>query len=450
MKTNLLRDAIRIALLTGTATVFAPPVLAQQSETPTELDRVEVTGSRIRQVDMETAAPVLLINRQDIEKQGFNSVADILQNISAVGSPAVSRTSPLASGASVGGSYIDLRNIGPNRTLILVNGHRLGIDTAGLQDVSLIPASMIERVELLKDGASTIYGSDAIAGVINLITRRDFEGIEANAYRSQYSDGDGERDVYDFVMGFAGERGSLTAGVEYTEEDPIWARNRWFAIDRFPVAEGSPARPGGLSGTTQFGRVTVPGLGNRTFRREVPGLDPRDPANYRPLDGTDVSNPAEQSTIYTGIERKSLFLNGHYDITERLAFETDLLYSDRDSFAQNAGFPYQSVNFNTPLLASSHFNPFGQDVQFTRRTWEVPREVRNNLTTFRFTAALRGNFDLADKPWDWDAGVLYNQHDGTQVSTGNLNTLNVRQAVGPSFVNANGVAQCGTAANPIR
>jgi iron complex outermembrane receptor protein len=450
MKTNLLRDAIRIALLTGAATAFAPPVLAQQSEAPTELDRIQVTGSRIRQVDMETSAPVLLIDRENIEKQGFDSVADILQNISAAGSPAVSRTTPLASGPSVGGSYIDLRNLGPNRTLVLVNGKRLGIDVNGLQDVSLIPASMVERVEVLKDGASTIYGSDAIAGVINIITRKNFNGAQANAYFGQYSDGDGQREVYDFVIGAAGERGSVTAGVEYSEQDPVFALDRWFAIDRFPAGKGKAPFPGGLSGVTQFGRVTVPGLGNLTLRREVPGLDPRDPASYRPLNATDASNPAEQSTIYTGIERKSLFVNGRYDLSDNVTFESDLLYSDRDSFAQNAGFPYQSAAFDTPMLASSYFNPFGQDVQFTRRGWEVPRQVRNNLTTFRFTAALSGVFEIGESYWDWDAGYLFNQGKGTQISIGNLNTAAVRQAVGPSFLNADGVVQCGTAANPIQ
>src|SRR3546814_89222 len=114
MKLGLLPAGIAVALVPALAGAqeVAP------SQDPTTLDRIEVTGSRIRQVDMETAAPVLQITRDDIEQQGFNSVADILQNISAAGSPAISRTSPLSSGEAVGGSYIDLRNLGANRTLI--------------------------------------------------------------------------------------------------------------------------------------------------------------------------------------------------------------------------------------------------------------------------------------------------------------------------------------------
>lgn len=479
MKTTHLRDAIRCALLGGAAAAIAGPALAQDvAQTPatpetTELDRIEVTGSRIRQVDTETAAPVLSISREDIEKQGFNSVADILQNIPSTGSPAISRTSPLSSGEAVGGTYIDLRNLGANRTLILVNGKRLGITNDGLQDVASIPAAMVERIEVLKDGASTIYGSDAIAGVINIITRKNFEGAQANAYLGQYGQGDGMRQQYDFVMGFTGDRGSLTAGVEYTKEDPVWARDRWFAISRFPNGEKSPPRPGGLSGTTQFGRFSYdtgqvdadgdPIFATRTLRRETPGLDPRDFDNYR-APGSDASNPAEQSTVYSGIERKSLFLNGRLDLTDDIAFETDILYTDRESFAQNAGYPYQSAAFGTPMSIDSYFNPVGnqaaaegnlppgvapQDIDFVRRGWEVPRQVQNNLTTFRFTGTFTGAFQVGERYWDWNAGYLYNQNKGTQISTGNLNTQAVALAVGPSFLNAQGVVQCGTPTNPI-
>lgn len=474
-KSNTLRDAVVLALVVG-AGGTATEAFAQDSGTPTNLDRIEVTGSRIRQVDTETAQPVLLISRDQIEKQGYKSVADILQNIPSAGSPAISRTSPLSSGEAVGGYYIDLRNLGANRTLILIDGRRLGITNDGLQDVASIPAVMVERIEVLKDGASTIYGSDAIAGVVNIITRKDFEGAEANVYIGQWDQGDGQRQVYDFTMGFKGERGSLTAGVEYTNEDPVYAKDRWFSRDRFPTGEKSDPRPGGLSGTTQWGRFSYdtgdldddgdPIFATRTLRRDTAGLNPADFASYRPLDGTDTSNPSLASTVYSGIKRKSAFLNGHFDFTDNVGFDTSVLYTDRESFAQNAGYPFQSAAFDLSsggLSVDSIYNPLGnwanpasfpdgvapQEVQYVRRGWEVPREVRNSLTTTRFTGAFSGSFSFADKYWDWEAGYLYNQNKGVQVSTGNLNTYAVGQATGASFINADGVAQCGTAANPI-
>lgn len=447
--THKLRDAVVLALA---ASAGIGNAYAQESDSKaTNLDRIEVTGSRIRQVDTETAQPLLLISREAIEKQGYKSVADILQNIPTAGSPAISRTSPLSSGEAVGGYYIDLRNLGANRTLILVDGKRLGITNDGLQDVASIPAVMVERIEVLKDGASTIYGSDAIAGVINIITRKNFEGAEANAYIGQWGQGDGQREVYDFTMGFTGDRGSLTAGVEYTKEDPVFAKDRWFSRDRFPTGEKSDPRPGGLSGTSQYGRFRYNGV-DYTLRRDVPGLDPSDFASYRPINSSDVSNPALASTVYSGIERKSAFMNGHFDFTDNVGFDTSILYTDRDSFAQNAGYPFNSANFDLSsggLSADSVFNPVGQDVQYVRRGWEVPREVRNSLTTYRFTGAFSGAFDIGEKTWDWEAGYLYNQNKGTQVSTGNLNTYAAGLATGPSFINSQGQAQCGTAANPI-
>jgi iron complex outermembrane receptor protein len=478
LQTTQLRRAIALALVAGTTGIGV--AAAQDAPAgdgkPTELDRIQVTGSRIRQVDTETAAPVLLIDRAGIEKQGYKSVADILQNIPTAGPPFVSRTSPLASGEAVGGYYIDLRNLGPNRTLILLNGKRLGITNDGLQDVASIPAAMIDRIEVLKDGASTTYGSDAIAGVVNIITRKNYQGAEANAYVGQWGQGDGERQVYDFVMGFTGDKGSLTAGVEYTKEDPVYARDRWFARDAYPTGEKSAPRPGGTSGTTQYGRFSYntgeldedgnPVFDTRTLRREQPGLDTRDFGNFRPLDDTDFSNPALASTVYSGIERKSVFLDGHYDISDKIAFDTDVLYTDRDSFAQNAGYPFGSANFALSaggLSVDSVFNPLGnqatgplppgvapQAVQYVRRGWEVPRGVFNNLKTYRFSGAFSGSFQVAEKYWDWDVGYLYNQNKGVQYSTGNLNTQAVGLATGPSFINGDGVAQCGTPDAPIQ
>ena len=457
MKISPLRDAIHAALVAGTAFAACGPAFAQQAADATTLDRIEVTGSRIRQVESETAAPVQIITREQIEKQGFNSVADLLQNITSAGSPALSRTSPLLSGEAVGGSYIDLRNLGPNRTLVLVNGKRLGITTGGLQDLAQIPVAMIERVEVLKDGASTIYGSDAIAGVVNLITRRNLEGMRASVYSGQYSQGDGQRDVYDVAIGFGNDRGSVTVGAEYTREDPVWARDRWFSAARYPMGEGAPPKPGGESGTTQYGLLIVPGRGSFTLRRDTPGLDPGDFDSFRAVNGSDISFPVQQSTLLSGIERKSVFVNAEYDLGERLRFSGDLLYSDRESFTQNAGYPYSSGLFGTPMSIDSYYNPVGNQsgdpdptaVNFTRRGWEVPRENHMGLATFRFSGALSGSFDLGGRAWDWDVGYMHNQNKGVRVSTGNLNIAAVRMAVGPSFLNGQGIVQCGTPDNPI-
>ncbi|KAG1387845.1 hypothetical protein G6F60_013950 [Rhizopus arrhizus] len=162
----------------------------------TDLDRISVTGSRIRQASMETAQPVIALQRADIEKQGFTSVGDIVQNLSATGSPAISRADALTSGEEVGGQYVDLRGLGPNHTLVLVNGRRIADfpmpfkGRSNFTDVSNIPLGMIERIEVLTGSASAIYGSDAIAGVVNFILKKKADGTTIDTRMGTTSEGD--------------------------------------------------------------------------------------------------------------------------------------------------------------------------------------------------------------------------------------------------------------------
>ncbi len=445
LKTTKLRDAISFALvsgatvLAGTGVAFAQDSSEQQATT---LDRIEVTGSRIRQVDVETAQPVVMISREDIQAGGFNTVADILQNIPSAGSPTFSRTSPLTANQEAGGQYIDLRNLGAQRTLVLVNGKRLGISPDGFQDVSTIPAAMVERIDVLKDGASSIYGSDAMAGVINIITRTNFEGAEVNAYFGQYGEGDGQKQSYDFVIGMTGDRGSVTIGAEYHNEDGVWARDRFYSNDSYP-------------GYPQYSTTVVGQWGNwRPVGATTPwqvadrGSDALGTDGWHNQTGADTSKPSDQMHVMTPLERRSLFVNANYDVTDSIRFVTDLSYTKRESNRQIAGYPTQSqaAAVNAPMSADSYFNPTGgvSAVHWRRRGWEVPRTTDTSQTTWRWTAALQGSFDIGERYFDWDVGYMFNENDLTIINNGNFFIPNVRRAVGPSFVNAQGQLVCGT------
>ncbi len=444
-----LRPALRLGMLPAAVAVALVPAIAGAQEAPasqaTTLDRIEVTGSRIRQVDVETAQPVLMISRADIENQGFNSVADILQNISAAGSPSFSRASPLTANVEAGGSYIDLRNLGAQRTLVLVNGKRLGISAAGYQDVSTIPSAVVERIEVLKDGASSIYGSDAMAGVINIITRRDFDGAEVNAYYGQFSQGDGTVQNYDFVTGFSGDRGSVTIGAEQHKEDAVWAKDRWFSRDSYPgypqysqtvVGQWGNWRPVGSTGPWQAPNRGGTAIGADQFH------DQQNPA--------DTSRASDQMHLRTPMERRSLFASANWEITDNVRFTSDLAYNQRDSFRQIAGYPTQSTAINAPMSPDSAFNPIpGTAVNWRRRGWEQPRTTASDSTTWRFTAALEGSFQLAERYFDWDVGTLYNETNVAITNNGNFFIPAVRNAVGPSFTNAQGQIVCGTPGNEI-
>ncbi len=442
-KSNKLRDAVVLALVAGVGTTGA--AFAQDNGGATNLDRIEVTGSRIRQVDVETAQPVLTISRAEIEGQGFSSVADILQNISSAGSPTFSRASPLTSNQEAGGQYIDLRNLGAQRTLVLVNGKRLGISPNGYQDISSIPTVIVERIEVLKDGASSIYGSDAMAGVINIITRKNFDGAEANVYTGQYSQGDGKKETYDFMVGFSGERGSITMGAEYHKEEGVWAKDRWQTANTYPdhpnssltvVGQWGNWRPSGTTGAWQAPNRGGTALGSSQFHAQT--LD-------------DTSRASDQMHLLTPLERRSLYVNANYDITDNVRFTTDLGYTKRSSFRQIAGYPTQSTAIGAPMAANSYFNPTGgtSAVNWRRRGWEVPRTTDTDQTTWRFTAALEGSFEIGERYFDWDAGYMFSEADTSITNNGNFYIPGIKAAVGPSFLNSQGQVQCGTAASPI-
>ncbi|WP_315386710.1 TonB-dependent receptor [uncultured Stenotrophomonas sp.] len=452
---NFRTPAVRLGLLpAGIALALVPSFASAQEAASgtTDLDRISVTGSRIRGANMETQQPILTMTRESLEKQGFSNVADVLNNLTSAGSPAISRSDSLSSGENVGGYYVDIRNLGAQRTLVLMNGKRLGATTAGYQDLSQIPMSAVERIEVLKDGASSIYGSDAIAGVVNVITRKNFDGGEANVYIGQYDQGDGQNQQYSMTLGATGERGSLTLSAEYAKQDPVWAKDRWYSRDggRGPnsvAADGSPI--------SQYGswcnplQVNCADSKTAVWKTLNAGGNPNNPNDYHTLTAEEYANSNQQMSLLTGVERKSLYVNGTYDFTDTISLNTDVLYNERNTFQQIAGYPYQSSSFGTPLAADSAFNPVGQNVDFRRRLWEVPRTTDSQLKTLRFAPTVSGYFELAGKTFDWDVGALWNRNESIKTQRGDMSLIASEQALGSSFINAQGVAQCGTAANPI-
>ncbi|HAL21232.1 MAG TPA: TonB-dependent receptor [Stenotrophomonas sp.] len=443
---------MRLGLLPAGIALALSPAFASAQEAAsgtTDLDRISVTGSRIRQASMETAQPVIALQRADIEKQGFTSVADIVQNLAATGSPAISRNDALSSGEEVGGQFVDLRNLGPERTLVLLDGKRMGTSTGGYTDLASIPTSVVERIEVLTDGASAIYGSDAIAGVINIITRKNFDGLEASVYTGQYGQGDGEQQTYNFVYGQTGDRGSITLGAEYSEQDEVKAKDRRYS--RYGNGQWHPF-PNEAEGANGWSAASNQGVlidGDDNWYVRNPGAAGTSLSDYHDFGLSDYTNASQEMWLQNKLKRRSVFANGNYDFTDNIRGTASMLYTKRTATSQIAGYPYQSEVYGTALSADSIYNPLGEDANFIRRTSEVPRQTESEQETFRFSAGLEGSFQFADRYFDWDVGYVYNQNKGVKTSTGNLFIPNVQNAVGPSFIDANGVARCGTEGSVI-
>jgi len=467
---NKLAVAVKLALALG-GTVLASTSFAQDAspdstgtgqnqpsaEQAKQLQTITVTGSRIRSVDLETAQPVFTMTQEDIQKTGLTTAGDILNHMTVASATTFGKASVLASNFEQGGQYLNMRHLGEQRVLVLVNGKRWATGIDGLTDVSNIPSALIDRVEVLKDGASSVYGSDAIAGVVNFILRDRYEGAEASGYVGQNQGGDGTTQNYSFTMGNMGEKSSIVFNANYNKQQTVWANRRDWTRYTYGLAHPED----GLSGTGPWGRYTDPVTEdqmviNHTGSYDGVGTseDTRNPANYHAGVTTDDRfNPTQQMMFRVPTELKSAFTQGRYNFMDNLALRVTGMYSERNSTAQIAGYPLTSTaqpNFPVYIDGASYYNPLpGNDLTFARRTIELPRITRNEAKTLHFDGGLEGWFDVGEREWNWDLGVNYNKLDGLLITTGNLNLLALAQALGPSFLNAQGVVQCGTPDAPI-
>lgn len=416
-KSNKLRDAVLAALVVGAGMGAAQ---AQEAAETTNLDRISVTGSRIKSTDIETSQPVLSLTRADIEKQGVTSVADILQRISANGA-ALNRT---FNNGGDGSSGVSLRNLGSQRTLVLVNGRRWTTGITGSVDLNTIPTAMVERIDVLKDGASTIYGSDAIAGVVNIVLKSNFDGAEANVYKGQYSQGDGEREAYDFTLGTTTDKATLMLGASYVKEGSVMAGDRKISAGGPPFYSGQSTTgiPGSyLRGGERY--VIINGV-ETPFDSDVHGYN-TSPDNY----------------LLTPQERTSLFATGSYNVTDNITFKTEALYNERKSEQLLAAMPVTSQR----MSAQSMYNPTGVDLTGVNRRFNETggRSFNQNVKNWHFYGGFEGFFEFADRSFDWDVGYRYDKTDENVLTYGLFNKANLALAYGPSRLE-NGVPVCVT------
>ncbi len=464
--TNRLAFAVRLALsmsaLVATGTVFAQDAGNSDQANPQsakKLETVTVTGSRIRSADIETAQPVATITQADIQKTGLVTVGDILQNLTIAGQPTFSKAAVLTSNTEEGGQYINLYNLGENRVLVLVNGKRWMTSLAGFTDMSTIPAALIDHIDVLKDGASAVYGSDAISGVVNIILKDHYNGAEFSGYVGQNQKGDGTQQAYSFTVGSTGDKSSVVFSASYNKTDPVWANERSLTDYTF----GPNHQLTGLSSTGIWGRFQTldPTTGLRTGPYYVLNHTGSWDGNGIGQDATQIGdyhqgvnryddyyNPTQQMMAQFGSELKSIFTQASYNLNDYVTFKATGMYSERDSVTQTAGYPLNSLSqpkFPVYISGQSYYNPEpGKDLFFFRRIVEIPRVTNESAKSYHFDASFEGAFDVGSHTWNWDTGFDYNKFDVSTVGTGNINLLNLQKALGPSFKDTDGIVKCGT------
>src|SRR5688572_22798084 len=234
----------------------------------TSVDEVVVTGSRIRTSPLQNDQPIVAIDESLVAKQGLTSTVDVLQRIPSAGGGLNSKFNnsgnfgnpPDGGGVGAGSAEIDLRYLSSRRVLVLVDGLRWVPGTAasgvpGSVDLNTIPTAMISRMEVLQEGASPIYGSDAIAGVVNIITKDRQDGFVASAQIGQTDHDDGFSQDYNVSWGAGSEGTRIVVGGGYFKQDPVFSGDR--AISRFPSPYATDCNGGGCSSGTPLGRFIV-------------------------------------------------------------------------------------------------------------------------------------------------------------------------------------------------
>jgi len=479
IRTNIaLRAGVAFAALIGGSaaaqaqTTQPPADISQAPATaapPSAGGEIVITGSRIRRNPLDLDATRVFLDSQDIAKTGLNSINDVLQRLPSSGGGLNSKFNasgnlgnpPDGGGVGAGAAEIDLRYLGTRRTLVLVDGLRFvnGASASGVPgsvDLNAIPDSMIERVEVLQDGASAIYGSDAIAGVVNIITKQHQRGLVASAQLGGYWDkGDGLGQNYQLSWGNGdNHRLSVVIGGNFVKQDGVKSGDR--SISAFPTPYGTTCdtNPPTCSSFAENGRFV--GSIFPTGSDTITGGPTQTPtiANFRhfvsvpsaAFPHVDRFNFAPYNYIEIPLKRYGLFIDAKYELADNFNFTVKGLWNERKSVNQAAPLPFgigpdagiTPVLDATTIDATNPFNPFGVDIDFTnmnfifRRFVEGgPRHFTQKVDTSYIVGTFDGSFNLGGHDWYWDVNGVYGHNQAKQRMLGNINADHLRTALGP-------------------
>lgn len=443
------------------------------------LKTVQVLGSRIKSSTLATTTPTMRVSGQDIRATGLTSIGDVLQQLPISGSALNGHqnlagnfgAAPDGSGVGAGSITLSLRNLDPNRTLVLVDGlpwvnESSGSGVSGAVDLGTIPMSAIQSVQILPDGASALYGSDAIAGVVNIITKQSQQGGSAQVYYGIHDiDGThtGQTRRGSLSFGGSGNKYRFFVTFDHTRENPISS-----AV--WPTSSGCIPGTGTANCTTDtpFGRFAFTAPGNTTFGGLCPGgvcvITPKqavaNPGQVQPFPGGFRRFSANDRYVYGPWELLQLFTkrNGFmgsvsYDLTPDVQFYFRGTYSNRRSTNRDApeditygpsGSSPGDPAFTAGIDASNPYNPFGFSLNpdnsdpnfgiFLRPISPGPRYFTQNVSTRYLASGLKGSFGIGEHNFNWDFNVAHASNNATQHGTNQVNDTNLVNALGPVAV----------------
>ncbi len=406
MKRNPISNAIYKALFTGfvASSALGTVAIAQsdQDQTVEEQGKITVTGSRIKRSDVEGALPVTVITREQIELSGDSSAADFIRNLTfnSTGS-----YRPQSGSSAQGTASVSLRGLGSSRTLVLIDGRRMPMSpsTGADQDLNAIPAGAIERIEILTDGASAIYGSDAIGGVVNVILRSDYEGVEIMLGGSEPSipRHGGEVEEGSIIFGTASDRSRLVAGVSWNSKEITYNRDHpWTGKGVTPYSNNMESIDRRADGSYDLNLQAIPGACN--FPGKAFYLS-QNAAGQDLCQFDHLSVSAEEAST----ANKSMYTKGSYDVNDNWQVWMNVSIAETKSFGRYAPVPdyvyMDATSPNNPTNPNSpHYAPelgvIQQDILIYHRYDALGNrdgETTNRLSNFMAgTTGTIGNAEI--------------------------------------------------------
>jgi len=455
------------------------PVGVAYGESADIMEEVVVTGSRIRRNPLNDSSPVMNIDRDALGRSGVTNLGDMLQDLPITGSapnsqfnvPGNSGFPQDGAGIGAGGVQLSLRNIGAKRTLILVDGKRwiAGSSASGVPstvDLNTIPDNVIERIEILQDGASAIYGSDAIGGVVNIITNSTYDGFRLDVQTGEYlSDNDGESSKISGLWGGGNDTSHFVVSLSYTEEKGIETADR--KRSRFPNPDASSCNISGTfcsSFTPQARIVLGPNFGFTDVTlndgvlndggANIPVFDFANPFadDFHAFSGADRFNYNGPgfNFLRTPNERTNIYASVTHDFNDSLRTVVTASYTKRKSETKAAPEPLclgndcgNRISDNFNISALNPFNPFGVDLNVADGTLEFigrrplesgPRLFFQDVNSYFISIGLEGNFEAGSRTMYWDLTGSYGDNSGFQEKKNSHNLAKLQTALGDPAV----------------
>lgn len=468
------RTKISSGVLLALGGALLVPAFSTFAQTPAGSDqRIEITGSRIRSLNADSPSPVQVLTSEDIAASGATNVQELLLKNPTMGTPAIARTNSNFSTSSAGVATVDLRNLGTARTLVLINGRRsvAGVPGSSAVDLNTIPTEFIERIELLTGGASSTYGSDAVAGVVNIILKKNFEGLAIDVQTGASEEGDDKKNKASLTFGTSSSNGrsNLMGHLAFSEQGAVYSRDRAMSdvdqASRGAFVTGDAAdfftiqRPFFSSFAPQ-GRFFYDSNGAAAGGRTSRTFDAN--GNIIPFS---TNGPAGDGVGATGFNRSafrtiaiptkrllfsakgdhainddhSAFFEGTYAATQTKTQLEPYPLSSNDIFPASGGklpaeFLVNGVLRKNPLIPQALFNLFtdsdgdgAKEYDFTRRMADIGN--RGNTADRDFYRAITGLKGDLTKRFQYEVFVGFGSTTESQVSTGQVNVLNFRNAL---------------------